>query len=235
MTGKQKNSLILIYGIVLAVFTLLFFIIPFERTAAVWTAFVFAEISIVLGYFITNYAFDKREKLTSKIYGLPILRISYIYTITQLVFSFVIFIACKNHDIPVWIAAVISILLLAFALIGTIAADNARDIIEQIDEKTEQKIRQVKTFRLNADDLAGCCTDEAAKKQLEKLAEKIKYSDPVSSSPALEETESRISAGLDELRQLVTSGKYEGLSEKITALDRLVDDRNRKCKAEKGN
>ncbi|MBQ8942187.1 MAG: hypothetical protein IJ062_10165 [Firmicutes bacterium] len=232
MTGKQKNSIILVYGIVLAVFTLLFFVIPFTRTAAVWTAFVFAEISIVLGYFITNYAFDKRENLTSKIYGFPILRISYIYTITQLIFSLLIFVLNKVVVTPAWIAAVVSILLLAAVLIGTIAADNARDIVENVDTKIEQKIQQVKTFRLNADSLVSACTDKDAKKQLEKLAEKIKYSDPVS-SPALEGIEHRITTGIEELRQMIINGKYEGISAKISAVDMLVDDRNRRCKAEK--
>ena len=234
MTGKQKNSILLVYVIVLIAYTALFFIIPFTRTAAVWTSFVFAVISIILGYFITNYAFDNRENLKSKVYGFPIMNISYSYTSAQIIISIYTFIANQHKETPAWLSAIISIILIAYVLIGTIAADNARDIIENVDTKIEQKIQQVKTFRLNADSLVSACVDKDAKKQLEKLAEKIKYSDPVS-SPALEDIEHQITAEIEELRQMVANGKYEGISAKISAVDMLVDDRNRRCKAEKGH
>ncbi len=232
MTAKQKGSLILVYGIVLAVFTLLFFIIPFTRTAAVWTAFAFGEISIILGCVISNYAFDNRDGLKSKVYGFPILKISYTYTITQLVFSTIVFIICKNKDIPAWVAAVIGVLLLAFVLIGTIAADNARDIIENVDEHIEQKTRNVTSFKLDVGTLVSSCEDADIKKSLEKFAEKAKYSDPVS-SPALSDIENRLFAAVSEIQSLIDSGKYEEISSKLNAADRLLDERNRLCKAEK--
>ncbi|MBQ7265329.1 MAG: hypothetical protein IJS61_04445 [Firmicutes bacterium] len=232
MSAKQKNSIFSVYGIVLAVFTVLFFVIPFTRTPAVWVAFAFAEVSIVLGCFITNYAFNKRGGLISKIYGFPILRISCIYTVTQLVFSLFIFILNKAVITPLWISVTVGVLLLAAVLIGTVATDNARDMVESVDIKNKQKIQQNKVFRLNADSLVASCTDKEAKKQLEKLSEKIKYSDPVS-SPALEDVEQRITTGMEELKQMITSNNYEGISAKITNLDILVDERNRRCKAEK--
>ncbi|MBQ9519715.1 MAG: hypothetical protein IJR59_07460, partial [Firmicutes bacterium] len=73
-----------------------------------------------------------------------------------------------------------------------------------------------------------------AKKLLEKFAEKVKYSDPVS-SPALEDIEQRLTDAADEIKTLIDSGNYDDITAKINAADRLLDERNRLCKAEKGN
>ena len=234
MTSKQKHSIIIIYGILLAAFLLLFFMIPFARTTAVWLAFIFGEISVILGYFITAYAFNGTQSLRSKVYGMPIFNISCAYTCIQLVFSFIIFIAGKYRDIPAWVVAVISVLFLAAALVGTVAADNARDIVEKVDEKLNDQIYRIKAFRLDADALANACEDADAKKLLEKFAEKVKYSDPVS-SPALEDIEQRLTDAADEIKTLIDSGNYDDITAKINAADRLLDERNRLCKAEKGN
>ena len=43
-----------------------------------------------------------------------------------------------------------------------------------------------------------------------------------------------LTTGIEELREMITSGKYEGVCAKISAADMAVDDRNRLCKAGKG-
>ena len=190
--------------------------------------FVFSEVSLILGYFMTNYSINKSD-LKSKVYGLPILSISFIYTFMQLLLSIIIFAANKFTVTPAWLSAVISIILLALALIGVIAADNAKDIIEKSDMKITEKLQNVKEFKLNIDSLCNSCTDKDIIKQLEKLSEKIKYSDPVSSDK-LYDIEQKISKEIEEISNMIFNNNYVGLSDKIDSIDRLVDDRNKKCK-----
>ena len=232
MKEKQKYSVLLIYIILLAAVGILFFVIPFEKTAAVWTAFVFAEISVVLGCALTNYAFSKKEGLKSKVYGLPILKLSYMYTAAQLIITLLIIIADGVRDVPAWLPAAIGVILTAAVLIGVTMADSARDMIEETDAKIERKIQNVKAFKLDAYALVGACEDEDVKRSLEKFAEKVKYSDPVS-DPALEEIEKKLSDTVEEIRQLIDSGNYEDTALKLNAADRLLDERNRQCKAMK--
>ena len=147
----------------------------------------------------------------------------------QLLLSIIIFAANKFTVTPAWLSAVISIILLALALIGVIAADNAKDIIEKSDTKITEKLQNVKEFKLNIDSLCNNCTDKDIKKQLEKLSEKIKYSDPVSSDK-LYDIENKISKEIEEISNMIFNNNYTGLSDKIDSIDRLVDDRNKKCK-----
>lgn len=135
--NKVKRSVPIIYIILLAAYSLMFFVIPLTRTAAVWISFIFSLISIVLGYFITSYSYHEREKVKSMVYGFPIIYISYTYTTIQLIVSAVIFAINKFTETPAWISALISIFLLALTLITAILADNARDIIEDIDNKEQ--------------------------------------------------------------------------------------------------
>ena len=134
---------------------------------------------------------------------------------------------------PAWIGSVLSILLLAAALIGVIGADNARDIIAEIDTREKIITKPIKTFRLDIASLCDSCTDENTKELLEKLSDKLCYSDPVSSD-ALADIEYRITQGIEELTEIIDKADYASAVEKIKAVDRMVDDRNRLCKAEKG-
>ena len=231
MDNKKKNSVIAVFGIILAVFVLVFFVVPFVRNAACVTMFVFGIISIGLGCAMT-YRGLLGEGTRSKVYGIPLMRIGFYYMGAQIVLSLIFFIVNLSTHTPAWVAAVISMILLAAAIIGTVGMDNARDIIESVDSNIKGKIQQTKTFKLDISSLADKCEDAEAKKLLEKLSEKLKYSDPVS-SPALADIEEKISQSIDEIKELVLSGKTEELAEKIKYTDMLVDDRNRQCKAEK--
>lgn len=230
--NKKQLSVITAYCVILIVFTTLFFIIPFNKNASVWAMFLFAEASIVLGCGITLYAFSRGGTLSSKIYGLPIFRVGYIYTVLQLAASVIIFIVNIKTDTPAWLSALIGLVLLAFAIIGTIAADNAADMIENTDKNIKGKISRIKGFITEAEGIADRCTDPEAKKVLDKIAEKLKYSDP-GSSPALDEAESRIAQALSELSAMLGNGTSTDISDKAENLLKLIDDRNRRCRSEK--
>ena len=232
MDNKKINSVFAVYGIILVAFVLLFFVIPFNRNACTYSSFAFGLASILVGCGMTYRALTRGESVRSKVYGIPMFRIGYTYMAAQLVLSFIFFIANISKEIPAWISAVLGILMLAAALVGMIAVENAADVIEAVDNKIEEKIQQTKTFKLDISGLSDSCSDPEAKKLLEKLSEKLKYSDPVS-SPALADIESKIEQGIEEIKGLISSGNADKLCEKIKALDMLVDERNRQCKAAK--
>ena len=71
--------------------------------------------------------------------------------------------------------------------------------------------------------LASAETDSDTKAALTKLAEKIRFSDPMSSG-ALTDIETEISAKVKELKTA------ENKSEIITIIDSLITERNKKAK-----
>ena len=73
------------------------------------------------------------------------------------------------------------------------------------------------------------CENKELRKKLVNLSEKFRYSDPVSCDE-LEEIEQKITEEIEVLKNLVTSDVDEA-SKKITYIENLLADRNRRCKA----
>jgi len=228
--NKKTVSAAIVYGIIFLTATVLFIAIPFPKRAASIVSFIFTLMSVVISLVISFYAFKDSKELSSKVYGFPIFRIGVIYTVLQLIVCFIICVVGAFVNVPVWIALVTSILLLAAAAIGVIAADNTRDVIENLDEDTRRSIKKISTLRVNMDGIADMCSDALSRKAVERLAEEFRYSDPVS-SPETEEIEHRLSDGIDELRTLTDDP--ETLIQKAGELSNLLAERNRLCKMSK--
>lgn len=225
---KKMTSVLAVYAIVLIMYSVVFFVIPFEKTATMWATYIFAVLALIAGPGIVLLAFQKGETLKSKVYGFPILRLGVLYAVIQLVFSIIVCLINSFVDVPVWIVIVISILGMGCVAIGLIAADNTRDVIEQQEAETEQQIKTSKQFRIDIDGIVDLCEDDKVKAQLMKLSEEIRYSDPIS-APELEELEAKILDELEQLREIVADDAETAIL-KTKKIAGLVADRNRRCK-----
>ena len=212
-------------------YAVIFFAIPFERNATTWIAFSFGLVSIIAGAIVAFIAFDKGENLKSKVYGFPMIRLGYYYTAVQLILSIGLFIAELFIDLPSWISLVFSVLLLGVFIIGVVAVDNVRDIVEQVDYKEKINTKNIETFRVDINSLIGRSDDAEINKTIEKLAEEIKYSDPVSSD-ATKEIEQDILEKIDELRGAILNNDDE-IHCLISDLAGMIQKRNEKCKNSK--
>ena len=224
--NKKKKSAVAVYGIAAVVFILIFLVIPFSKPAASWIMFAFSIISFAAGLGISWYAFGKSETLVSKFYGYPVFRIGFIYTAVQLILSIVVFIIGAFVNLPYWIGLVLSVLLLGMAAIGVIAADNARDYIEEIDVKTAAATKTVSKFNNDIADILDLCKDETVKAPLQKLVTKFRYSDPVS-IPETKEKEEEIEAELAVLKELVAAGSAGNAIAGIEKVSNFLASRNR--------
>lgn len=229
---KKTKSLLAAYAILLFVLIILFAVIPFRKIAASWIAFAFCIVSLVIGFFITLYAFKKDEKLVSKVYGFPVFRVGAIYTIAQLVIGVIVCALGVFIIVPSWIVLIASIILLALAAIGFLATDNTRDIISEQDSSVVESTKQVSLFNLNIASVIDCCDKPEIKTELEKLAEEFRYSDPVSSDET-KEIEAVIAEKIQVLKESLATDSDEALKAKIVEIKRSLADRNRICKATK--
>ena len=229
MSGKSKNTVVIIYFVLAVIYVVLFLAVPFEKNAATWVAFAFGCISIVAGAIVSYSSFDRGQDLKSKVYGFPMFRLGYYYTTVQLILTIALFIAEFFVDIPVWISVVFGIALLGALVIGVTAIDNTRDIIQKQEIRDAQKTLTIENFRVDIDSLVRKCADENVKNELEKLAEEFRYSDPVSSE-ATREIEDSINAKVNELTTNID--KQDG-SQMVKEIRDLLIERNNICKNRK--
>lgn len=229
--SKKTASLIAVYAIAIVVYLFAFLIIPFPKSAASWISFVFTLVSFVSSCFVTMYAFKENEPLDSKVYGFPIFKVGAVYAIAQFVFGLLICILASFMQMPVWIPLLVSVVFLAAAAIGVIAADNIKDVVIEQKEAVEVQTKVMKTFTVDLSYVSSLTKDPVLSKAVEKLAEEFRFSDPVSNE-ATEKIELQLNEEVDKLASLIKDNPEEAFKQ-IEFIKSILDKRNRIAKESK--
>jgi MFS family permease len=225
MNKKSKILTLVAALIILAVFNVIAFAAPFTRAGTFWTGYAFTTLAVIIATAAIFYALD-RAGLRSKFYGLPILYVAWSYLVAQVIAGLIFM---MFPDIPRWVALVVSVILLAAALLGFIAVDLSRDEIERVDAKVREKVFYIKSLQSELENLAAQVSDPALKKSLIELAEAFRYSDPMS-SPQLAALENQIAGQVAALAPAVAAENIAGALAQCGELQQLLAERNRKCK-----
>lgn len=188
-------------------------------SAAFWVAYIFTVVALAAQIVLWKRAFGHKE-LKSKFLGFPIVHIGIVYLVVQIA---VLFIFVFAEKLPTWSALVICTAIAAIAAIFMIAADAGRTEIERVEQKIKGKVFYIKNLQVDMEILAGAEKDAKTKKALEQLAEKIRFSDPMSNEQ-LAVLEDKISLAVENLKSSDDKMKI------IEDLNLLLDERNRKCK-----
>ena len=131
-----------------------------------------------------------------------------------------------------WVAVLVNIVMLAFALVGCIAADIMRDEIVRQDVKLEKDVTNMRRLQSLSASLVGLCQDENAKKTLQDIADEFKYSDPVSSEQT-KEMEEDMKIQLEELQSAVLEGDVSNVPILCAKLKNRLIERNHLCATSK--
>lgn len=217
---KNKNLGYAVLGILFVLISVIIFVIPTEKTAAFWIAYVFAAIAFVAQISIWKKALGKEDTLKSKFLGLPVVHIGIVYLIIQVV-ALAVFTAVPT--LPAWSAIVACAVILGVSAVCMIVGEVGRNEIERVEAKVQKKVSFIKELQAEVELLAEVETDTTTKAALHQLAEKIRFSDPMSNE-TLAEIESAITEKVAELKS--TSDKIAVIQE----LNSLLAERNKKQK-----
>lgn len=123
--------------------------------------------------------------------------------------------------LPIWSAVISCAVIAGVSAVCMIASDVGRSEIERVSAKVQEKTFYIKQLRADVELLVGTETDAAIKSALTQLAEKIRYSDPMSDEQ-LTNIENQITEKIAELKTSTDKAKI------IDVLHSLLDERNRK-------
>lgn len=218
----KKNSTkgYLILGILFALVSVIAFVLPTEKTATFWLAYAFTVVAFAAQVGIWKIALGKEETLKSKFLGFPVVHIGVVYLIVQIV-AFAAFLFVPTA--PAWIVVIACVLIAGISAICMIAADTGRSEIERVEAKVQKKVFYIKSLQADVRLLVNQESDPDTKAALEQLAEKIRFSDPMSHEQ-LADLEMQIAAKVSDLK--VATNKAEIIPEILA----LLEDRNIKCK-----
>ena len=219
MMKKNSTKGYVILGILFALISIIAFAVPTSKTATFWIAYVFTAAAFAAQIGIWKTALGKEGTLKSKFLGFPLVHIGIVYAVIQvIVFAVFMFVP----TLPVWSAIVVCSVIAGISAVCMISADAGRDEIERVEAKVQKKVFYIRELQVDIELLADNESDAAVKTALAQLAERIRYSDPMSSEQ-LADLENKISTKIEELK--TNSSQLEI----ITELNLLLDERNKKC------
>lgn len=225
----KKNSIhgYSILGIIFIAFTLISFIVPFEKNGIFWMAYVLGVFSIIFQIPVLKNAFSGDKELKSKIYGFPIAKIGVLYLILQMVIS-IIEMTISTEKL-IWIYIVINIIIMVLTIIGCIFTDIMRD--EIVKQETNDKIntQNMKEMQMLSQTLADKCKDIETKKILNEVIDKLRYSDPITCEKSIK-IETEIIQNMNEIRKEIDAENFETAKTICNELVESLNERNNICK-----
>lgn len=228
----KKNAIRwwVVLGVVLVVYNVLAFALPFPKTAVFAVSYLFTMIAILAQIYVIRTAFYRGEGVKSKFYGFPIAELGVIYLAVQLIAGLVFM--ALGLIVPVWLPLALYVVLLGVAAAGFVAADAARDEVVRQEVKLEKDVSRMREFQAKGRALVALNQVSEAARPLEKLAENLRFSDPVSSE-ALTEIEDQLAECLAQLQEAVSAQKTEQILSVCQEAEHILAERNQLCKLSK--
>lgn len=217
---KNKGMAYAVLAIAFVLFNIIAFAVPTAKTATFWIAYAFSVVAFASQIVIWKFAFKGADTLKSKFLGIPLISVGITYLIVQII-AFAVFMALPLT--ASWIAIVVCALILGISAICLIGTETGREEINRVEAKVEKKVFYIKSLQVDIEMLTSAERDADTKAALTKLAEKIRFSDPMSND-TLSDLEAEITAKVKELKTA------ENKAEIITVLDSLITERNKKAK-----
>ena len=217
---------VVVLGVLLVLYILIAFLIPFVHTATFWVSFVFTLIAFGVVAASIYIAFVKNPDAKSRFYGFPIAKIGVIYGAVQLAAGLVLM--ALAAIVPAWIAVLVYAVALGAAVIGLVSAEAVVSEIHVQDAKLKNNVALMRSLQSKINQIAAQSEDKGIK----ALAEEFRYSDPVSSD-ALAEIERDLAAVVDELQAAVVDGDREAADKLCRKAAATLAERNRLCKLNK--
>lgn len=231
--GKRGIVTGLILLIILAVYNVLYFVIPFDRShsnGAFWVTYEFTTFLIVFMAAVVFLGIRDKE-MKSRVFGIPTLYLGYSTLIFQFVVDAVVMSVGNFFLIPIWIPIIVEALVSAFFFISLIIRTAYKDTILKIDAQKQRKA-YITELIIELQTLSSSICDEVVKKELEKLFELVKYTDPVSSKE-VEDLENEISNKVEELKKVASGDNNTKALELIKTITTMVNERKLRLKADK--
>ncbi len=225
---KTGRYLILISVALIAVLlnVILFLTVPEGRTdkGVFWLAWVFAFPVNLLAFLLAHLWTGKD--------GSALVQMPVAYYITFVFAGIYLGIGAVLMYFPIKAITFPLILLISVFVINVIVAMWAvfgASYIINNERYTKEKVMTLAFLRTDIEDIVARASDETLAKKLSSLADAVRFSDPMS-HPSLAGKEAEISAKVSVLGELVKRGDVEGALGTISEIQRLLEERNRRCK-----
>ena len=171
--------------------------VPTELNKTFWIAYGFTLVMFIIEGTIWVGFFQNNQNLTSRFYKIPVLTVCNIYLIVQVILFLIFKI---SPSIPSWITITMNLILMAASIIGFITLGGATEYVTDVDKKVQSKVSYIRNLHVEAELLSKDISNADIKKMVEEVAEKIRFSDPMSDD-TLWELEQQITENISAMKR----------------------------------
>ena len=223
---KDTVRAVVLAVVVLAIYNLIAFVIPFAHTTAFWISYGFSMAAFVVVAAAFHIAFVKNPDAKSRFYGFPVARLGITYGVLQLIVSVIVMaLGCL---IPWWVCVLVYAIGMGVTIVGLVSVEAVVEEIKVQDVKLKKDVALMRSLQSKVNQLAAQSEDVAIK----ALAEEFRYSDPVSSD-AIADAEADLIAVVNELQVAYVDGDKDTMAQLCRKASLLLAERNRLCKLNK--
>lgn len=188
--------------IVAVVFLVIILAVPLYRGPLYWTAVAFGVLAIVVALVANLYVVLSSHSTRSALYRVSVSTVGIIYMVVACAVSFIFMLMPMA---PLWVLIVVQVVLLALCLAGVIAGGSAASAIERGEQATYAATSTIATLRAQAESLKSFAQDPATREALKKVADELRFADPVS-SPATAPCDQQLLTYMGQLASALQAG-----------------------------
>jgi hypothetical protein len=217
-----------IFGIVFAIYNLIVFLFLKPETPVFWMSYGFMVLAFAL-QILGMYLSFKEFSVQAVFFGIPLAQFTLYYFFAELFMSAVFMIF---QGIPWKIPVILQVILLAIYAVVAIVSVASRDATKASKDHYQNKATEMRLNTIDVEMLRDECQDPELKNQLRRLAEAVKYSDPMTND-FVADVDARIRQETFALQTYCQDGDVAAAKDSCTKLQRLYVERNKKLMASK--
>ncbi len=192
-----------------------------------WFSYGFMMVSFILqiaSLFIGRF----KNGVESAFFGIPILTVSLYYFGITLVLSLAFMILVSFAvAVPFALMFVLECIVLGVYIIVFIMTIMHRDAVVEIDANIKRNVFKIRSLVTDVETMAESVTDANIKAKLNRLAEDIRYSDPMTNE-FVAELDLQVRDTIAELEVLVNEQAFDAVEAKIRQAQLLMSKRNKR-------
>ena len=223
-----------VYAIVLALINLIIFSVfkpgsleTKSMKLVFWFSYGFLTLSFLLQV-VAMFTGRFEQGVEAIFFGLPLFKIALLYFVITAILSTVFMIlVCLGVAVPFALMLVLECILLGIFAIAFIISLMHKNIVQEIDQKIKRNVFAIRSLVTDVETMAESVENREVKAKLDRLAEDIRYSDPMTSE-VVAELDLQIKDIIAELEVYVANNELDGIEGKIRQAQLLVSKRNKR-------
>lgn len=226
MSKKTDKKYILmmagIYAAVFAIYNMIVLPVFKEKNDVFWISYAFMCLGFVATMIVTYVTFQNADA-EAIFMNIPLMSFSIYYFGAELFASFVFMLF--RFVAPTALAVIVQAIMFLIFVIFAILALMSKGVVNDINKNIETKVRTIKNLAVQVKVLEEQCLDPELKKELHKVAEGIRFSDPMTTD-ITEELDDMIHNNVKELKYLCSNNNKNEAIQICFKLNSYILERN---------